>query len=238
MATKKSRYTTYIGECVGHVQKRVGKRLGNLKKKHNKENPLRDGKPLGGKGRLDEKSINTLQNYFGVAIRQNSHNLLEMKKAIGAVVYHCSETSNAEARHMFCSKEPNTSCKYQAGEIHEQCIPKIVREAIMPTFQELSDDTLLKRCIHWFKQNNNESINGIIWKRLPKDVFVGRTVIEIGICSAVVCFDGDTVGVSKIFEELSVDTGQFAKSFCLNHDTSRVKIMDRTSRDEGKLRRG
>ena len=106
-----------------------------------------------------------------------------------------------------------------------------------PTFQELSDDTLLKRCLHGFKQNNNESINGIIWKRLRKDVFVGRTVIEKGICSAVICFNDDTVGVSKIFEELTMDTGQFTKSFCLNHDTSRVKIMDRKSSDEGKLRR-
>ena len=119
----------------------------------------------------------------------------------------------------------------------ELCIPKIVREAIMPTFQELSDDTHLKRCLHGFAQNNNESINDIIWKRLPNDVFVGRTVIEIGICSAVVCFNDDAVGVSKIFEELSMDTGQFTKSFCLIHDTPRVKIMDRKSSDEGRLRR-
>ena len=58
-----------------------------------------------------------------------------MKKDIGALVYHCSEGSN-EARRLFCSEEPNTG------------LPKIVREAIMPTFQELSDDTLLKRCLH------------------------------------------------------------------------------------------
>ena len=108
------------------------------KEKHNKENPLHVGKPLGGKGRLDEKPINKLQNYFGVAIRQNSHNLLEMKKAIGAVVYHCSEASNAEARHKFCSKEPNTWCKYQTAKIHgtvyteKPGLPKIAREANIP----------------------------------------------------------------------------------------------------------
>ena len=42
-------------------------------------------------------------------------------------------------------------------------LPKIVREAIMTTFQELSDEPLLKRCLHGLTQNNNESINGIIW---------------------------------------------------------------------------
>ena len=125
--------------CTKACRKAKEKTQGNL---------LRDGKPLGGKGRSDEKSINKLQHYFGVAIRQNSRNLLEMKKAIGAVVYHCNEASNAEARHMFCSKEPNTWCKYEAAKIHgtvytdKPGLPKIVREAIMPTLQELSDDTL------------------------------------------------------------------------------------------------
>ena len=77
VATNKERYTTYIGwryervptsgksspvsripypVCVGHAQKRVGKRLGNLKK-NNDENPLNDSKSLVGKRRLDDKVI-------------------------------------------------------------------------------------------------------------------------------------------------------------------------------------
>ena len=85
-----------------------------------------------------------------------------MKKAIGAVVYHCSEASNAEARYLFCSKEPNTWCKYQAAKIHgtvytdKPSLPKVLHVALMSTFQELSDDTILKRCVHGFTQNNNE----------------------------------------------------------------------------------
>ena len=143
---------------------------------------------------------------------------------------------------MFCSEDPNTWCKYHAAKIHgtvntdKPGLPKIVREAIMPTFQELSDDTVLKRCLHGFT-HSTESINDIIWKRFSKNVFVGRTVIEIGICSAVVCFNDGAVWFSKIFEEFSMDTGQFIKTFSLNHDTSRVKIMDRKSSDEGKLQR-
>ena len=39
-------------ECVGHIQKRLGSRLRNLK--HKMKGPLADGKILRGKGRLTE----------------------------------------------------------------------------------------------------------------------------------------------------------------------------------------
>ena len=67
------------GECVGNVQKHVGTRLQALKA-NKKGLKLSDGKTLSGKGRLTEKVINTLKNYYGMAIRQNKGKHLEMKK--------------------------------------------------------------------------------------------------------------------------------------------------------------
>ncbi|GFT17760.1 CCHC-type domain-containing protein [Trichonephila clavipes] len=49
-------------ECIGHVQKRVGGRLRQLKK---------TTKGLGGKNKLTDKLINRIQNYYGIAIRSN-----------------------------------------------------------------------------------------------------------------------------------------------------------------------
>ncbi len=54
-------------ECVGHVQKRCGTRLRRLKNS-NKGVKLADGKGLAGAGRLTDKCIDTLQNYYGLAI--------------------------------------------------------------------------------------------------------------------------------------------------------------------------
>ena len=92
------------GECVGHVQKRVGGRLRKFKKEHGNE-LLAANKTLGGVGRLNDKWINKLQNYYGLAIRQNTDSLILMRKAVGAVLYHCSEATSSEARHMFCHKK-------------------------------------------------------------------------------------------------------------------------------------
>ena len=47
------------------------------------------------------------------------------------------------------------------------------------------------------RQNNNESINGVIWKRCPKDTFLGRNVIEMSVSSAVISFNS---GKRELFD--------------------------------------
>ena len=76
-------------ECIGHVQKRMGTRLRTLRQSK-KGMTLDDGKKMMGKGSLTDKSINTIQNYYGMAIRQNCENVYTMKKCVWAVLYHNS----------------------------------------------------------------------------------------------------------------------------------------------------
>jgi len=47
-------------ECIGHVQKRVGTRLRNLVKQHKGTKTT-----LSGRGKLTEKIINSMQNFYG-----------------------------------------------------------------------------------------------------------------------------------------------------------------------------
>ena len=93
-------------ECVGHVQKRVGTHLRNLKK--NMKGPLADGKILGGKGRLTDKKIDKLQDYYGIAIRDNKNDLVSMREAIWAIYFHYHST-DAILQHSFCNIR---WCKY------------------------------------------------------------------------------------------------------------------------------
>ena len=61
-------------ECIGHYQKRLGHRFRKLRKEKN----------LGGKNWLVNKTIDTLQNYFGIALHDNVGNLDAMTTAIMA----------------------------------------------------------------------------------------------------------------------------------------------------------
>ena len=61
--------------CVGHVQKRLGSRMRKLKSSCVKRK-LSDGKSIGGKGRLTDKIVDTMQNCYGLAIRQMMYKLV------------------------------------------------------------------------------------------------------------------------------------------------------------------
>ena len=74
-------------ECMGHVQKRMGAALTTFKKDM-KGKRLSDGKVAGGAGRLTAEMIKKMQNYYGIAIRQNCGNLDGMRRAIKAILHH------------------------------------------------------------------------------------------------------------------------------------------------------
>ncbi|GFW38434.1 uncharacterized protein TNCV_1332871 [Trichonephila clavipes] len=89
-------------ECIGHIQKRVGSRLRKLKK---------NTKGLGGKGKLTDKFIDKLQNYYGIAIRSNVACLEEMQSAVIAAFFHCC-SSNQNPMHGQFPTGKDSWCKY------------------------------------------------------------------------------------------------------------------------------
>ena len=145
-------------ECVGHVQKRLGTRLQNKVKEYKGSKT-----PLGGRNKLTKKTIDSMQNWYGLTIRQNS-DLYTMKNAIGAILCHCTD---------FTDKDNN----YHVNKIN---LPEYIHKIIEPIFVNLSDDVLLNKCLHGKTQNPNEALNKIIWTKCPQTVFVHKTVIDMG----------------------------------------------------------
>ena len=58
------------------------------------------GKMLGGE---TDKVMSALQNYFGMALRQNTESVNNLKKAIGAVLWHCCDLP-PNVHHQFCPR--------------------------------------------------------------------------------------------------------------------------------------
>ena len=87
-------------EYVCHVQKRVGSRLRNLKKRV---------KGLGGRGRLTDKTIDRLQNFYGIAVRSNKGNLKGTQTNIMAALCH----SSTNEWHDNCPKGSSSWCGFK-----------------------------------------------------------------------------------------------------------------------------
>ena len=80
-------------ECSGHYQNKVGAHL--RKKKQ-------DVKGLGGKGCLTDAKIDTLQNYFGIALRQNIGDIEEMISACKASMCHVAGYHDNCPKNSWC----------------------------------------------------------------------------------------------------------------------------------------
>ena len=110
-----------------------------------------------------------------------------------------------------CRREPDSWCKYQPDKQNNTTtykdkpgLPAAVRELIKPIFMDLSNDESLKKCLHDKTQNNNESIN----------VYVERTVLEIGTASSVINFNEGFQGMPKVFKELNINPGEYCVTSC------------------------
>ena len=193
-------------ECTGHVQKRLGTRLRELRKLHKNTN-----NPLTGRGKLTDKVINSMQNYYGLAIRNNQGELYKMNKAIGAVLWHCTEFVDETVRHRFCPTDANTWCKWQFDRINggnkyrkKVGIPKWIHDIICPIFQDLSSDKLLSKCMHGRTHTLNETIHHVLWQKCPKTVFVQRDVLEMAVDSAITSCNEGPLGLFNSYVTLNL----------------------------------
>jgi len=98
-----------VENCVGHVRKRMGKHLLNLRARS--KGKLEDDKPIGGHGRLTETKIKKLQKYHDLKIRQNTLKkpnpydrevdvaIYTMKKNIIAILNHSVKGQDPAKQH-------------------------------------------------------------------------------------------------------------------------------------------
>ncbi|KAI8731216.1 Short-chain collagen C4 [Biomphalaria glabrata] len=223
-------------ECVGHVQKRCGTRLRRLVN-DNKGRKLDDGKGISGIGRLTSKKIDTLQNYFGFAIRQNSGNLDQMKADVKAVLFHVG-SSEKIPRHDYCPD--NSWCKYKLDPKsykHKNGLPEAVIKFLEPIFVDLANEELLRKCTHGKTQNRNENLNKLIWERCPKELYVEKETIEEAVYSAISYFNDGAVSIIKCLEYLGIEPGYYTYKKCFDRDKKRIRFSDIKSSEAAKKRR-
>ena len=174
-------------DCINHVSKRMGTALKKLV-----DSSKAQGSTISGKGKLTQEKILKIQNYYGRAIKDNAHDIELAKKRIYAILFHMT-SSDAYPKHMHCPPGPTSWCfwqrnvangKEQGSHKEHETLSADIGKQMVPIFKRLSDENLLKRCVHAKTQNTNESFHNNIWKIAPKAIFVGRKTIETAVSLA------------------------------------------------------
>lgn len=220
-------------ECVGHIQKRMGTRLLTLKSKLAKTK-LADGKTIGGRGRLTHSAIKEIQNYYGLAIRRNVNSLHQMRQAIWAEFFHLS-SSNETPQHVCCPKGPDSWCKFQRAKEQNELydhdahthFPSIVMDEIRHIFKDLSHPQLLRKCLHGGTQNPCESLNSVVWSRIPKSNFVMRSTLEFGVYEAIACFNNGNITKCRVLKKLGINPGPNCISAMKCKDEKRISEAEK-----------
>ena len=203
-------------ECIGHYQTRVGCRLRELRSKEH----------LGGKkGGLTNSIIDRLQNYFGITLRQNVGNLKAMEDAIMASLFHVSNF------HQYCPETTNSWCLYQKDKINgtntykvREELPVNARQLVYPIYKDLTKPELLRKCLHGKTQNANESLNGMIWERLPKIRYCGLPKLEMGVFDAVSNFNYGSKASMDIFKYFNIVPGAYMETMWIALNTKRIPL--------------
>lgn len=217
-------------ECVGHVHKRMGSRLRRLVQEW-KEKKLGDGKGIGGTKRLTSSEIDKLQDYYGKAIRENTGNLENMRKAVWASFFHKISTDTTPV-HGLCPH--NSWCKYNSSDrinYKHHGLPEVIMDLVKPIYRDLAQPDLLKKCLHGRTQNPNESFNNLIWTRVPKNVFVGNSTLKLGVLEAVLSFNLGNIGRAKVLQQLGIDPGFYTMRHIETLDAIRLKDAERQAEE-------
>ena len=101
--------------------------------------------------------------------------------------------------------------------------------SVKTIFRDLSDDELLSKCLHNYTQNQNEALNGIIWKKCPKGVFVKRDAIEIGLCSALINFNEGVHGIEVVAINMDLKIGHLTVNAMVLKDKQRMSLSLKNS---------
>lgn len=241
-------------DCVGHVQKRMGKHLLNLKART--KGKLADGRYIGGTGRLSDTKVKKLQKDYGLAIRQNTIRksnptrqevevaVYAMKKSIIAILHHNVKSDDPAKQHRYCPLGESSWCKWQQDKATGtstydggNCLPEVFFEVLKPTFMTLSDSKLLERCVLGTTQNPNECVNSMVWVRCPKHKHHGFKVVRCAAASAVCHYHSGASSRLKIMERLAIPGGVCTRQAAHTKDSKRLRKSDLQATEKERKRR-
>ena len=189
------------------------------------------------KSLTDYKIISALQSGL------NKRDLSGMKSAIAAVLFRVVSTKQ-KPWHVHCPDGEASWCDFKSDIAngttlykHGARLPVDVIKHVKPVFEELSDDKLLRKCLHGKTQNQNESYNSTIWHRIPKSIFVSATTFQLGVYNAAARFNVGNIASLQVYDEIGIERGSYTILGWSENNNERINNSLRKSSELYKSRR-
>jgi hypothetical protein len=110
---------------------------------------------------------------------------------------------------------------------HKNNLPIAVMDTIKPIFKDLSDPTLLKRCLGGRTQNANDSFNSLVWRFCPKISGSSKIVADLAAKEAAIIFNEGRKGRLHIMRHFGWKVGQSAVTAACDFDRKRLQQAEK-----------
>ncbi|XP_069673452.1 uncharacterized protein [Periplaneta americana] len=220
-------------ECINHVAKRMGTGLRKLVKESKSENVKLGGR---GVGKLNEKAISALTNYYRAAIVNGMPDVRAMRRGFVATLSH-SVSTDEKPRHDKCPTGLDSWCFYNRSKAkgeepqsHKNMklqLSEATLKAIAPLCARLTSTELLSKCTRGATQNANESVHSLIWRKCPKGTFVSKIKINIAVANAVAEFNMGCLQSQLV--KITIGEGKLtevAKNILTRRDRKRTQLSE------------
>ena len=146
--------------------------------------------------------------------------------------------------HDKCPKTADTWCLYQRDKLEgtnlyydKHSLPIDIRKSILPVYNVLCHPDMLAKCLHGKTQNANESFNGMIWNRVPKNVHVGLPVLSLGVYDAIAHFNYGEQATLDTLKSHNIEPGIYTTQGCNTINRERKRSALYRAKESSKKRR-
>ena len=151
-----------------------------------------------------------------------------MVRAVQASLLH-SNSSHAQPRHHLYPKGKASWCKWQVAQAlgkpyqhHKPPIPEAIVQLLKPIYARLGSCELLEKCLGGYTQNANESLHSTVWKFCPKELFLGKSNVEIACALAVCNFNDGASSLVSVTESLNLKSTSLCTHFLKSKGSKRA----------------
>ena len=153
-----------------------------------------------------------------------------MTRAVQATLLHCNSTDE-QPRHQLCPTGEKSWCAWQrvqakGKEYHHEKnpIPSAIVQLLKPVYAHLGDPELLRKCLHGYHQNANESLHSLtlVWKFCPKILYMGSNNVELACGLAVISFNNGSSSLASVCDTLEIPSKEYGPRHLRKKDKTRM----------------
>ena len=217
-------------ECLGHVQKRLKKRL----RKSTKDS----------KGLPEAKADRIAHLYALVIVQHKGESAKDIQEALQILLRHTEE------KHETCPGGTSSWCYFQkrlAQHLDDNSIPSPVTRAPFlssPEFKRTQEAFAVFASLEFCHsvtlgktQNSNESLHNMLWNNAPKSKRVGQKSLIASTALAVLSFNEGSLSYSVVLKELGMEASHSSLMYFVRRDRLRNQSRIRRIGETHKRRR-